>query len=55
METLGTPKNSKKLVNYVCEICAFNTTNKNDYSRHIKTIKHLGNTMETNFPPKTEV
>ena len=52
METLGTLKNSKKLVNYACEICAFNTTNKNDYSRHLKTIKHLGNTTETNPSPK---
>jgi hypothetical protein len=30
----------KKLINYVCEKCDFNTSNKNDYNRHLKTKKH---------------
>ena len=33
-------KNSKKLMKYICEKCDFNTCNKNDYTRHINTIKH---------------
>ena len=34
-------KNSKKLLTYVCEKCDFNTCNKNDYTRHINTKKHI--------------
>jgi len=33
-------KNSEKLTKYICEKCDFNTCNKNDYARHIKTLKH---------------
>ena len=37
-----TPKNSKKLkINYECIDCCFITSNKNDYNRHLITIKHL--------------
>jgi len=43
MATLGDINHSKKLADYSCEICAFTASNKNDYARHIKTIKHLGN------------
>jgi hypothetical protein len=39
--------NAKKRINYCCEKCDFNTSNKTDYNRHIKTIKHLGNVLET--------
>ena len=34
-------KKLKKTQNYVCEKCDFNTCNKNDYMRHIKTKKHI--------------
>jgi hypothetical protein len=37
-----TQKNSKKLkINYECIDCCFITSNKNDYNRHLGTIKHL--------------
>ena len=36
-------KNSKKLLNYFCEKCVFNTSNKNDYNRHLNTKKHFVN------------
>ena len=36
-------KNSKKLLNYFCEKCDFNTSNKNDFNRHLKTKKHFVN------------
>jgi len=39
--------NAKKRINYCCEKCDFTTSNKTDYNRHIKTIKHLGNVLET--------
>lgn len=39
--------NAKKRINYCCEKCDFNTCNKTDYNRHVKTIKHLGNVLET--------
>ena len=54
MELFGTKKNSKKLVCYSCEICAFSTSNKNDYARHLKTIKHLGTKMETKNSEKLQ-
>lgn len=47
MATFGNSGNSKKLAKYACETCHFNTSNKNDYNRHIKTIKHLGKIEET--------
>jgi hypothetical protein len=36
-------KNSKKLIEYLCEKCDFVTSNKNDFNRHIKTKKHISN------------
>jgi hypothetical protein len=54
MELNGTKKNSKKLVIYSCDLCAFSTSNKNDYSRHLKTIKHLGTKMETKNSEKLQ-
>jgi len=43
-------KNSEKLkknsINYVCEKCDFNTCNKNDFTRHNKTKKHLINVSQ---------
>ena len=39
--------NAKKRINYCCKKCDFNTSNKTDYNRHVKTIKHLGNVLET--------
>jgi hypothetical protein len=54
MELIGTNKNAKKRIDYICEKCAFNTCNKTDYARHIKTIKHLGNEMELIKTQKTQ-
>ena len=34
------PKNPQK---YICKNCDYNTSNKKDYDKHIKTIKHLSN------------
>lgn len=39
--------NAKKRINYECKLCDFNTGNKTDFSRHIKTVKHLGNVQDT--------
>ena len=39
-------KNSKKLINYSCEVCDFNTSNKNDYNRHLQTKKHKINDFQ---------
>ena len=55
MELFGTNKKPQKPLEYICEKCAFITCNKKDYTRHIKTIKHLGNEMElfgTNKKPQ---
>ena len=46
MVTFGNSGNSKKLTKYACETCDFNTSSKNDFNRHLKTIKHLGNAEE---------
>jgi hypothetical protein len=40
MDILGDIKNSKKLKQYYCKKCDYNTCNKNDYNRHLQTIKH---------------
>ncbi len=39
--------NAKKRIKYECIKCDFNTCNKTDFSRHIKTVKHLGNVRDT--------
>ena len=44
MATEKTQKNANK---YICEVCDYNTSNKTDYMRHIKTIKHKGNALAT--------
>jgi predicted RNA-binding Zn-ribbon protein involved in translation (DUF1610 family) len=53
MVTLGNIKNSKKLIEYTCENCYFNTSNKNDYSRHLLTKKHQQVTLGNNSNKKT--
>ena len=47
------PKNSEKLCDYSCEKCDFNTSNKNDYNRHIKTKKHISNGLPSFSMEKT--
>ncbi len=48
------PKNSEKLCDYSCEKCDFNTSNKNDYNRHIKTKKHISNGLPSFSMEKTQ-
>jgi len=48
------PKNSEKLGSYLCEKCDFNTCNKNDYNRHLKTKKHIGNGFQSFSIEKTQ-
>ena len=45
-------KNAKKRKNYNCEICAFESSNKFDYDRHILTRKHINNAKSNHFEPK---
>tara|TARA_B000000475_G_scaffold268299_1_gene260554 strand:- start:141 stop:1202 length:1062 start_codon:yes stop_codon:yes gene_type:complete len=43
MDEKKTPKKyGKKKVKYYCEKCDFLSSNKKDYTRHLKTKKHLG-------------
>lgn len=44
-----TPKNPKK---FECIKCAFITSNKKDYTRHLTTAKHKNRTELNNFTPK---
>ena len=44
-----TPKNPKK---FFCEKCAFSTSNKKDYERHLGTLKHINTTKYNHFTPK---
>ena len=46
-------KNSEKLCGYSCEKCHFNTSNKNDYNRHLKTKKHISNGLQSFSMEKT--
>jgi hypothetical protein len=48
------PKNSEKLGGYSCEKCDFNTCNKNDYNRHLKTKKHNSNDFQSFSMEKTQ-
>jgi len=41
-------------VKYCCEICHFNTCKKQDYSRHLLTMKHKINTSSTSVNIKNE-
>ena len=47
-------KNSKKLIEYVCEKCYFVTCNKNDFNRHNKTKKHISNDSQCFSMVKTQ-
>ena len=47
-------KNSEKLYGYSCEKCHFNTCNKNDYNRHLKTKKHISNGLQSFSMEKTQ-
>jgi hypothetical protein len=47
-------KNSKKLLKYSCETCDFTTSNKNDYTRHIKTVKHKNTVSQCFSIEKTQ-
>ena len=47
-------KNSKKLIKYSCESCDFTSSNKNDYTRHINTIKHKNTVSQCFSIEKTQ-
>ena len=51
---VGNEKNSKKLIEYLCEKCDFKTCNKNDFSRHTKTKKHNSNDSQCFSMVKTQ-
>jgi hypothetical protein len=58
MEIMENPKNPKKPTKFCCEYCHFNTLHKNDYNKHLLTLKHqnmcYGNEMETIGNEKTQ-
>ena len=47
-------KNSEKLRKYICEKCHFNSCNKNDYTRHINTLKHTNTNNQSVSNEKTQ-
>jgi hypothetical protein len=47
-------KNSKKLIEYLCEKCDFSACNKNDYNRHLVTKKHIFNENQCFSIEKTQ-
>ena len=57
MDKKITPKNPKKPIEYICESCDFNTSNKKDYKKHLATRKHQmiisGNNDTYELPQKT--
>jgi hypothetical protein len=58
MEIKEIPKKPKTQKEYWCEMCNFNTSHKNDYSKHLTTAKHknmcLGNKMDIPGNQKTQ-
>ena len=47
METFGNKKSQKIPKKYECYTCMYSTCNSKDYKKHITTIKHKNNEMET--------
>ena len=45
--------NPKKPLFFYCEKCDFDTCNKKDYTRHLKTKTHLSNDFQCTLPKKT--
>jgi len=43
---------SPKIPSFFCEKCCYQTSNKKDFSRHERTLKHLNETNETKNLPK---
>ncbi len=42
MDNLKTQKNAKKRINeYICDLCNYDSKNKTDYNRHLLTNKHI--------------
>ena len=54
MESFSTKKTKKNSVNYFCKMCDFNTCKKQDYERHLLTMKHKFNTSSTSVNIKNE-
>jgi hypothetical protein len=44
---MATEKTQKNSLKYICEKCNFISCNKNDYTRHISTVKHARNAIAT--------
>ena len=44
---MATEKTQKNLSQYLCDFCDFKTCNKNDYNRHLSTVKHMRNKNAT--------
>ena len=44
---MATEKTQKNSMKYVCKICDFVSCNKNDYNRHLSTLKHSRNKTAT--------
>ena len=47
MELLGNKKSKKVSANFYCEKCDYYTCKKTDFNKHINTVKHFGNNLET--------
>ena len=48
-------KPKKKLLFFCCNTCDFESSHKNDYIRHLNTIKHLSNGQQSILPKKTQI
>jgi hypothetical protein len=48
METFGNKKSPKIPKKFDCNVCMYSTYNFKDFKKHINTIKHKNNEMETN-------
>ena len=45
---MDSKKTHEKLFKYTCDICDYNSCNKNDYNRHLLTLKHKRMTIDDN-------
>ena len=52
---IETKKSQKVAHIFSCKSCNYNTRKKNDYSKHIQTLKHINNSFETNETKKSQI
>jgi hypothetical protein len=54
MAMFSNKKKTKKDLEYICNLCHFNTSNKTKYNIHLQTKKHLSNVSQSDSVKKSQ-